>query len=305
MKQRLVFFFLSLFMGNITAQRLVKITSTTAICAAEGDEQPKDRYADKASPEAQKAIEDICRKIGVSSNLFIIEAANVKNAEALILQGKRYIHYNPLYINKIQKESQTYWAMIFVLAHEIGHHVNSDSLNTKDLDKRKIEELAADKFAGCAVRHLGASLDELEKAVSILKSEGDATHPERSARLMSATRGWEDCKGENSTSNVPQSQPNADCENKQTGDVYFKNATKTTVRIFLSPQGGWREMTARLTLEPGETKAIYDLKVGRQLFVIQSLTKDAFGNFGFTDYKNDETRIKPCIDAALAPLSIR
>jgi hypothetical protein len=145
----------------------------------------------------------------------------------------------------------------------------------------------------------------LEKAVSILKEEGDATHPERSARLMSATRGWEDCKSENSSTNVPKSQSNADCEQKQTGDVYFKNNTKTTVRIFLSPQGGWREMSPRVTLEAGETKAIYDLKVGRQLFVIQSLTKDALGNFGFTDYKNDETRVNPCIDAANTPLSIR
>jgi hypothetical protein len=306
-KHLLLFLLLTFNTYNMTAQRLVRVNSATSVCAAEGDETPKDRYADKASPQAQKVIEDICRKIGVSPNLFIIEAANVKNAEALVIQGKRYIHYSPLYINKIQKESQTYWSMIFILAHEIGHHVNGDSINTKDLEKRKIEELAADKFAGCALRHLGASLEELEKAVNVLSEKGDASHPERSARLMTAARGWEDCKSEirgdtnNNSGNIPP-KVNADCAQKTTGDVYFKNTTNTRIRVFLCPQPGWHEMNPRVTLEAGETKAIYDLPVGRQLLLFQSLTKDGYG---FKDYKNDETRVNPCVDAAQSPIIIR
>lgn len=306
---------LCIFYYNLAAQRVVRITPSTPICSMEGDALPKNRIADSPSEEVSKTVADICRKMGVSSSHFIVEAANVPNAQALILGGKRYIHYSPFYINKIQKQSQTYWAMIFTLAHEIGHHANYHTLDATNLDDRKIEELAADKFAGCALRHLGATLEEVEKAVSILKENGDATHPERSARLMATTRGWEDCKGENeanganssNNSDKTPSKPtsNADCQQKKTADVHFKNATKTRIRIFLSPQSGWRDMTPRLTLEAGETKAILDLGVGRQLFVIQALIEDALGNSSFADYKNDEVRVNPCLDTAQSPIIIR
>lgn len=312
MNKQFIFIALLAISHNLTAQRVVRISPSTPICTMEGDAPPKDRIADSPSEEVKKTVEDICRKMGVSSSHFIIEAANVPNAQALILQGKRYIHYSPFYINKIQKQSQTYWSMIFALAHEIGHHANYHTFDTTNIDNRKMEELAADKFAGCALRHLGATLEEVEKAVSILKENGDATHPERSARLMATTRGWEDCKGENganaptNTNNTP-SKPvsNADCMQKKTADVHFKNATKTRIRIFLSPQSGWRDMTPRLTLEAGETKAILDLGVGRQLFVIQAWVEDALGNSSFQDYKNDEVRVNPCLDTAQSPIVIR
>lgn len=296
------------FNDNILGQRLVKITPQTPICAVDGDVIYKDRYVNKASAEATVFIEDICKKIGVNASGFTLEAANVNNAEAIILNEKRFIHYNPLYIDKIQKKTQTYWSLVFVLAHEIGHHISGHTLIKSDLDKAKEEELEADKFAGCALRHLGATADELEKAVSFLPTEGGRTHPPRDARLMFATIGWKDCappKTEETAENTPK-QPTKplNCD-KQTGDVYFKNTTKGRIRIFWTPQSGWREMSPRLTLEAGETGGILDLKAEKNAFLIQSLTADAFGGLSFTDYKNQEINVKPCADESQKPIVIR
>jgi hypothetical protein len=302
-------YFIFNFNQSVLGQRLVKITPQTPICAAEGDVVHSDRWANKASTEAVKIIEDICTKIGVNAAGFTIEAATVANAEAIILDGKRYIHYNPLYMDKIQQKSQTYWSLIFVLAHEIGHHISGHTLLKTDIEKCQKEELEADKFAGCALRHLGTTAEELEKAVSFLPAEGGRTHPPRDTRLMFATIGWKDCApakiSEISDKSVtPTTQKPIDC-GKETGDVYFKNATKGKIRIFWTPQSGWREMTPRLTLEAGETGGILDLKAEKNTFLIQSLTADAFGGLSFTDYKNEETRVKRCADESQKPIIIR
>jgi hypothetical protein len=290
-------------------QKLVKITPQTPICTAEGDVIYKDRRVNKASSEATKVIEDICTKIGVNASSFTIEAATVANAEAIILDGKRYIHYNPLYIDKIQQKSQTYWSLIFVLAHEIGHHISGHTLSKTDIDKCQEEELEADKFAGCALRHLGATADELERALSFFSTEGSRTHPPRADRLVFAAIGFKDCAPaktpENGNSSTTPTPPKTvDCD-KQTGDVYFKNATKGKIRIFWTPQSGWREMSPRLTLDAGETGSILDLNVGKNTFLIQNITADAFGGLSFTDYKNEETRVKPCADESQKPIVIR
>ena len=308
MNQRLLFLCFVLIISNISAQpRLVRVNASTPICAAMGDEVPKDRYADKASPEAQSTIKDICRKMGVSVVNFTIEAANVKNAEALVLYGRRYIHYNPLFINSIKEESKTYWSMVFVLAHEIGHHINGDSLKHADLEITKLEELAADKFAGCALAHLGASSYELQKAVNILSEAGDTEHPPRDARMVSAFSGWEDCAPNHDSdpnpihkTTIAKKTSPKDCA-KTTGDIYFKNTTKRPIRIHTSPQSGWYDQYHFITVDPGDTKGFLDLKVGRQTFAIRISS----GGTSFEDYKNEEIRIEPCADESQQPVIIR
>ena len=296
-----------IFSNIISAQILFKITPQTAICSLNNEPSYKDRYVDGASPEAKRVIEDICKKIGVDPSGFTLQAANVANAEALIKNGVRYIHYNPLYISSIQKQSQTYWSMIFVLAHEIGHHINGHTLVNNDNETRKREELAADKFAGCALNRLGATEDELQKAMSILTIEDGVTHPARETRLAFGKIGYDDCASgkpsqENRSHTTATAKPPC---NTNTGDVYFINMTRTAIRIFLSPQSGWHEMNPRITIEPSETKCILDLKVGVQLFLIQTFTPDSYGTSGYRDYKNEEVRVQPCADATQSPVIIR
>jgi predicted metalloprotease len=35
---------------------------------------------------------------------------------------KRYILYNPEFVNKVNEVTKDKWASIFILAHEVGHH---------------------------------------------------------------------------------------------------------------------------------------------------------------------------------------
>lgn len=303
-----VFFFvnLTLIIQTLSAQRLVKINANTQICAAEGDVVVKDRYVDNASPEAKNTIADICKKIGVSPNSFTIEAADVKNAEALIISGKRYIHYNPIYINRIKKESQTYWAMIFVLAHEIGHHVNGHLLKKDDIEQLRLDELASDKFAGCALSHLGASAEDLEKAASILSEKGDAAHPPRNTRMTFALRGWEDCRNPiPPVVTKPTLNTDMECFKSNTGDIYFKNATRGQIKVYVGPQRGWYEQNGYIIIDPDETKPFLNLKAGVTYFLIKNLTKSAFGGVSFTDYKNEERRVERCADQSKPPIIIK
>jgi hypothetical protein len=97
----------------------LKIDPKTPICSFSDGQSPLTRSVTTASKEAQSIVNDICKNMSVASDKFIIQAANVANAEALIISGKRLIYYSPFFIDKIQKESQTYWSMIFVMAHEM------------------------------------------------------------------------------------------------------------------------------------------------------------------------------------------
>jgi hypothetical protein len=297
----------------LAQSRLVKITPMTKVCAIEGDEKPKDRYVRPPSTEAERTIDEICRKIGVTSKGFTIEAADVKNAEALIINNKRYIHYNPLYINKIKQESQTNKTLVFTLAHEIGHHINAHTLDTSEVEKRKEEELEADYFAGCALAHLNTTVEDLEKAVNTLSINGDKTHPPRSARLMSAMRGWEDCQPKVKpqkpdppiiTPIVKEPDTNKECFKNNTGDVYFKNATRAQIKIHTSPQRGWYDQYNFITIDPGETKAFLNLKAGVQFFAIRQLSQGGFGD-NYKDYKNEDIRIERCADKSQEPIVVR
>ena len=308
MNQPLLLFYFIVIINSLSAQKLVRINSKTPICTIEGDGIPKDRFTEKASEEITKTIENICRIMGVSPNIFIVEAANVANAEALILEGKRYIYYSPFYINQIKSNSQTDWSMIYVLSHEIGHHANYHTLDTLNLDKRQNDELIADKFAGCALRHLGATLKDVEKAVNVLQKEGDTKHPPRSARMDFTIRGWEDCAPNSDIdpnppipkTSITKKTPPKDCA-KTTGDIYFKNTTERPIRIHTSPQSGWYDQYHFITIDPGDTKGFLDLNVGRQAFAIRISS----GGTGFEDYKNEEIRIEPCADESQQAIIIR
>jgi hypothetical protein len=301
-------FILSLILqSNLWSQRLVKVNVNTPICAVGGDnEAPKNRFADAPSKEAQDIINDICRKIGVSSKSFTLEAANVKNAEALILNEQRYIHYNPLYVRKLRIEGQTDWSMIFVLAHEIGHHINGDLLINSDYEKSQIDELAADKFAGCALARLGASLDDVKKAALILNETGDNSHPPRDTRIVMAIRGWEDCQAPKPPEVPP---PHLDCQNKKTNDVYFKNDTKGRIMVYFSPQAGWRDTQKFITIDAGDTKPFLDLNIGVNYFEIHALYDSALrslnGDKHFAFYKNEQLRVDPCADYEKKPITIK
>lgn len=142
----------------------------------------------KSEAEARAVMNDVVKVVGLVPN-FVVQAANVPNAAAWINESRRYILYNPSFIQSVRASTRTDWAAISILAHEIGHHLNGHTLTQEG--SRPKTELEADEFSGFALRKMGATLEESQAAMRLLASaQGSATHPPRNQRLSAIERGW-------------------------------------------------------------------------------------------------------------------
>ena len=149
-------------------------------------------YTMMPSQSANLAVERILRYSGLKKN-FIIRSANVPNAEAAIRGTDRYILYNEQFMQRMNETTNTDWAAISILAHEIGHHLQGHTL--KNTGSRPPIELEADEYSGFILQRMGASLNEARAVMSILPSEkGSATHRGREDRLKAITDGWLDAQ---------------------------------------------------------------------------------------------------------------
>jgi hypothetical protein len=139
--------------------------------------------------DGEKIIASIMDAIGIDAN-FKIKKANVPNVEATIRHHHRYILYNPDFIKNVNAATMDKWACIFILAHEVGHHLEGHTLI--DVKSRPAIELQADLFAGFALCKMGASLKEAQLAMYFIANiEGSKTHPARADRLLAIKKGWE------------------------------------------------------------------------------------------------------------------
>jgi tetratricopeptide (TPR) repeat protein len=174
------------FCSQMDAQILLHIKNG---CHFDGDEKPKDVYAYDASKEAVQIVSQITSAIGLEQN-FTIKAADVANALANTEGGQRYILYNTTFLENFKRDAQTKWAAYCVLAHEIGHHLNNHDFSETDAKKRKVLELAADRFAGNVLQKMGATLAEAQAGVNTFSLDASVTHPPKSARLEAIAVGW-------------------------------------------------------------------------------------------------------------------
>jgi hypothetical protein len=140
--------------------------------------------------EAAEMTKAILKASGHKANFTIMEA-KVPNAVAVLRQGKRYILYNPQFMNAITKITGTRWAAISVLAHEIGHH-----LYGKNKPNGMATELEADEFSGYVLEEMGATLSEAQAAMNFLATtRATATHPAKNDRVRSIAMGYKKAGG--------------------------------------------------------------------------------------------------------------
>ena len=136
----------------------------------------------------QEMLQQIINVIGVNEN-FELKEANVLNIEATISDKKKYILYNPAFITTVNTVTKNKWSVIWLLAHEIGHHVNGHTSGPGG--NNLALELEADEFAGFILHKLGASLRESQNVMYfIAKPEESKTHPGRNSRLLAVEKGW-------------------------------------------------------------------------------------------------------------------
>jgi predicted HD phosphohydrolase len=138
--------------------------------------------------QGKEIAERIIDAVGLRAN-FDIRPANIENAAAVVYGGKRYVLYNPTFINNLINTTGTDWAAISVLAHEIGHHLNGHTVT--GTGSQPTAELEADEFSGYVLRKMGASLTQAQAAMQTLAStRASRTHPARYDRLTAIAQGW-------------------------------------------------------------------------------------------------------------------
>jgi hypothetical protein len=158
---------------NKTDQDGVRISADTSMM----------KYSD-----VREMLRDILDVAGLQTDIKLKEA-NVLNIEASISHRKRYISYNPTYIASLNRITRNRWAVMTLLAHEVGHHLNGHTIrkggSTPEL------ELEADEFAGFILQKLGATLQESQNVMHyISKATGSRTHPAKNSRLDAIEKGW-------------------------------------------------------------------------------------------------------------------
>ena len=144
--------------------------------------------------EIQKIVDQIVKTAGVANGGFeLAQCSNIKNAVAKMVTNKkgdvvRYIIYDGDWLQSLVEETSNDWTGKFVLAHEIGHHLNGHSLNNGSSNHNY--ELEADYFAGRALANLGATLDETLAVTEEMATKATFSHPARVDRAAQAEAGW-------------------------------------------------------------------------------------------------------------------
>lgn len=156
--------------------------------------------------EAENALDRILSVIGASKRFVLQPCDNIDNAVAVSYKGVRYILYDREFMNSVSSGNN--WSNLFILAHEVGHHINGHSLDlvlyatetveAATLASRRQQELEADEFAGFILGKLGASLIQTSQAINLLATNGDDTyssHPSKSKRLTAISIGYNKASG--------------------------------------------------------------------------------------------------------------
>jgi hypothetical protein len=150
---------------------------------------PCDVHPFASNQHAEAVVDRILKPVGLARNFAVVECPNTQNCFATWQNGVRYIVYDNSFMKLVEDRTNTDWASVSIMAHEIAHHLQG---HTGDgTGSRPHKELQADEWSGFVLHQLGATLDEAQIAIRVLQSEaGDYTHPPRSQRLQAIEKGW-------------------------------------------------------------------------------------------------------------------
>ena len=210
--------------------------------------------------KADNALDRILSVIGASKRFVLQPCDNINNAVATSYKGIRYILYDRDFMDSL--DSGDNWSNLFILAHEVGHHINGHSLDIllyaaeavepETLANQRQQELEADEFAGFILGKLGATLKQTSSSFNLISSEKDDaydTHPSKSKRLASIETGFNKAIGKET---VVYETPT----NLQTAEEYFYSAyNKANLK---DHYGAIADNTKAIELNPNYAKAYYN-----------------------------------------------
>lgn len=175
--------------GAIAQIKTLKIVGG---CALDEVPLPSEFQTDDIDERTNELIGNLIKRIGIQKS-FVIRKADIKNA--MVAQdenGTRILLINPGFLLNL-KGFQSDWLIYFVLAHEIGHIVNYDPLESEKHNPEM--EIAADKFAAVQLCRMGAGIEDAKSAIELLVKENTSpTYPTKKQRLFGIESGWLDAK---------------------------------------------------------------------------------------------------------------
>jgi tetratricopeptide (TPR) repeat protein len=252
----LIYLLISSVFTIIHAQTVLHIKNG---CHFDGDETPKDIYGYDPSNEAVEIISRITTAIGLEQN-YTIKAANVSNALASTEGGQRYILYNTTFLENFKRDAQTKWAAYCVLAHEVGHHLNNHDFTETNVPKRKLLELAADRFAGNVLQKMGATLTEAQAGINTFSTEENKTHPPKSARLEAVASGWKQSEEKEAEKETPQyNAPKTKLYDEKKAQEWLDKAFNET-----DDSKKIEYITTALEYKPDDANALYNRGIAKE-----------------------------------------
>lgn len=194
------------------SQEIIQINPQNT-CAMFCGDVPTSLDVSAPSYSAINIIHNILSQVGLKPNFELRASSRVGEKIALAYispDGKKYIFYDETELRKIDLHSQNNWASIFILAHEMGHHLSAHKINL--MQNSRENELDADEFAGFVLYYMDASLDDALSAIRYMPEKDCGSHPDKKSRLQVATKGWNNAKRENEIRNQIVSQRVKDLE---------------------------------------------------------------------------------------------
>jgi hypothetical protein len=145
-------------------------------------------------PEAQWVVAEMARKSGIRNvpKVLVGPVPYAAGAVAAIVGEERVIICNRDFIwDLFNRTSENKWALIAVLAHELGHHLNGDGIDQEGSTLTK--EQNADFASGRLMKLLGATLEDAQIAIRTMGTpQATATHPGQRERLHEIQKGYSD-----------------------------------------------------------------------------------------------------------------
>lgn len=118
--------------------------------------------------------------------------STIQNAAVMTSNGQIAIKYNPAFMNQVAGAYGNL-ATVGIFAHELGHIIDF-TLNPNPATPRTIREANADRYAGCAFKIAGNSLQDLQPLAQTLHALGASPgYPTPSQRTALLKMGFESC----------------------------------------------------------------------------------------------------------------
>ncbi|PIV97000.1 MAG: hypothetical protein COZ16_02680 [Flavobacteriaceae bacterium CG_4_10_14_3_um_filter_31_253] len=150
----------------------------------------------ESSASLTLGLSEIVSEIGLSQSNFTMKTCNsIQNAVAVIIDGERELLIDENYLSKLNNSTNSSF-YLFILAHEIGHHLNGHTLKSSDNSTSRKQELEADYFAGFVLKKLNSKIQDITNALNKIPhpNQNTGTHPILKDRIFSAKSGFNDAE---------------------------------------------------------------------------------------------------------------